>query len=82
MGFQKGHQPKSQMQNILQVVRDREFVSTENYGTEVDTVRRQKFNFRWRGPPDASFSSLILVGWCEEGHPPPKTRSNPGISQG
>ena len=30
--------------------------------------RRRKFNFRWRGPPDSSVSSRILVGWCEEGH--------------
>ena len=26
--------------------------------------------------PDSSISSLILVGWCEEGHPATKTRSN------
>ena len=39
-------------------------------------VRRRKFNFRWRGPPDSSISSLILVGWCEEGHPATKTCSN------
>ena len=35
-------------------------------------VRKRKFNFRWRGPPDSSVSSLILVGWCEEGHPATK----------
>ena len=39
---------------------------------EYDTVRRRKFYFRWRGPPDSSVSSLILVGWCEEGHPATK----------
>ena len=25
-----------------------------------------------RGPPDSSVSSLILVGWCEEGYPATK----------
>ena len=35
-------------------------------------VRRRKFNARGRGPPDSSVSSLIQVGWCEEGHPATK----------
>ena len=43
-------------------------------------VRRRKFNFRWRGPPDSSVSSLILVGWCEEGHP--ATKNLLQLSQG
>ena len=43
-------------------------------------VRRRKFNFRWRGPPDSSISSLILVGWCEEGHP--ATKNLLQLSQG
>ena len=42
--------------------------------------RRRKFNFRWRGPPDSSVSSLILVGWCEEGHP--ATKNLLQLSQG
>ena len=37
-------------------------------------------NFRWRGPPDSSLSSLILVGWCEEGHP--ATKNLLQLSQG
>ena len=43
-------------------------------------VWRRKFNFRWRGPPDSSVSSLILVGWCEEGHP--TTKNSLQLSQG
>ena len=43
-------------------------------------VQRWKFNFRWRGPPDSSVSSLILVGWCEEGHP--ATKNLLQLSQG
>ena len=35
-------------------------------------VQRRKFNFRWRGPPDSSVSSIILVGWCEERQPATK----------
>ena len=35
---------------------------------------------RWRGPPDSSDSSLILVGWCEEGHP--ATKNLLQLSQG
>ena len=39
------------------------------YGTEADIQQAlKKF-------PDSSVSSLIRVGWCEEGLPPPKTRS-------
>ena len=26
--------------------------------------------------PDSSVSSLILIGWCEEGHPATRTRFN------
>ena len=43
-------------------------------------VWRRKFNFRWRGPPDSSVSSLILVGWCEEEHP--ATKNLLQLSQG
>ena len=34
----------------------------------------------WRDPPDSSVSSLILVGWCEEGHP--ATKNLLQLSQG
>ena len=43
-------------------------------------IWRRKFNFRWRGPPDSSVSSRILVGWCEEGHP--TTKNLLQLSQG
>ena len=37
-------------------------------GTEVE------FNFRWRGLPDSSVSSLIWAGWRQEGQPQPVTK--------
>ena len=35
-----------------------------NMGGMYITLRRRKINYRWRGPPDSSVSSLIPTGWC------------------
>ena len=37
-------------------------------------------NIYFRCAPDSSVSSLILVGWCEEGHP--ATKNLLQLSQG